>query len=236
MKQFFTLLFAILLTIPSFSQDFESGDINKKSYVRFGYSSPLYTNYGFTDKQDMIDNLGAFMTSKNPDYQASTVDSRIGAIFEVGTLFTINKINIGPNMRFGINVDWFSLKAQIFNLQGSQNLYNVFVQSKIGPSFTYAPAKAVAIDVYAKINPVWAGATYYNHQEGDGNIDIYRGFLQFMYSTGVNVKFAFVMLGFEYDFGGLKLKNSEGTYFGNAKNSDKKTPLNGFSATIGFTF
>ncbi len=222
MKQIFTLLIAALIALPSFSQDFESGDLKKRSYVRIGYSSPLYTNYGFKDKQDMIDNLSDFIDSKDPGYNTSPLESRIGAILEVGTLYPINKINIAPNMRFGINVDWLSLKAQVFNLQGSQNLYNLFVQSKVGPSFTYAPAKAIAIDVYAKINPVWIGAIYYNQQDGDGNIDVYRGSFQFMYSAGLNVKFAFILLGFEYDFGGLKLNNSEDTYFGNVNDSSKK--------------
>lgn len=236
MNKFTLLIIAIAITLTSYSQDFESGDINKKSYVRVGYSSPLYTNYGFTGKQDMSDNLDAFMVSKNADYDPKPLDSRIGAIFEIGTIFPLNKINIGSNMRFGINVDWLTVRAHVFKLEGSQNLYNLFVASKIGPSFTYAPAKAVAIDVYAKISPVWAGGVYYNHQDGDGNIDVYRGFVQLMYSTGVNVKFGFFMVGFEYDFGGMRLKNSEGTYFGNAKNDNKRTPLSGFSATIGVTF
>lgn len=236
MKQITIILIACLLSLTSYSQDFESGDINKKSYVRFGYSSPTYTNYGFSGKQDMSDNLTDFINSKDPDYDISKLDSRIGAIFEIGTIFPLNSLNVGPNMRFGINVDWVTLRAHVFKLQGSQNLYNLFAASKIGPSFTYAPAKAISIDVYAKVSPIWAGAVYYNHQEGDGNIDVYRGHLQFMYSTGVNVKFAFVMLGFEYDFGGMRLKNSEGNYFGNVKNDSKKTPLNGFSATLGFSF
>ncbi len=230
------LLFFIGISLTCFSQDFESGDINKKSYVRVGISIPSWQYYGFNGKTNMSDNISAFLYEKNPDLLNSELTGRIGGIFEIGVIFPLNSINVGDHLRFGINVDWLTLKAQVFNLQGSKNIYNGFAASKIGPSFTYAPAKAVAFDIYAKICPVWAAAIYNNHQDADGNIDVYRGFVQLMYSTGINVKLAIIMIGFEYEFGGLKLKNSGDVYYGNAKDDSNKTPMSGFNATIGFCF
>ncbi len=236
MNKTLTLIIAITISLTSFSQDHESGDINKKSYVRIGLSTPSWQYYGFNNKSDMTENISEFLFEKNPDLMHSELKGRIGGIFEVGMIFPLNSLNVGNHLRFGINVDWLTLKAQVFNLQGSKNIYNAFASSKIGPSFTYAPKKAIAFDVYAKINSVWASAIYNNHQDADGNIDIYRGFVQFMYSAGVNVKLAVIMIGFEYEFGSLKLKNSDSEYYGNANSNSTKTPMSGFNATVGFCF
>ncbi len=224
MTKLFTLIFAITISLTVFSQDYESGDINKKSYLRFGLSTPTWKYYGFKDANELKDALD--------------VESRIGGIFEIGTIFPLNAINVGDHLRFGINVDFVSFKTQIFNKPGSENIYNFFVGSKIGPSFTYAPSKAIAFDVYAKLNPVWAAAIYNNHQEFDNGVDMYYGYVQFMYTAGINIKLAFIMLGFEFDFGGLKLKNNKnGDYWPNASSPDnKRTPMPGFNVTFGFTF
>ena len=236
MNKILTLLIAISISTATYSQDFESGDINKKSYVRIGLSTPSWQYYGFNDKNDMSDNISDFLFEKNPDLGVSQLKGRIGGIFEIGVIFPLNGINVGDHLRFGINVDWLTLKAQVFNLQGSKNIYNAFAASKIGPSFTYAPSKAIAFDIYGKVSPVWAAAVYNNHQNAEGNIDIYRGFVQFMYTAGVNVKIAIIMIGFEYEFGSLQLKNSNDEYYGNVQSGSKKTPMSGFNATIGFCF
>lgn len=224
MKRFFTFLIASIISVSIFAQDFESGDINKRSYLRVGLSTPVWQYYGFANANDLKNTLD--------------VESRIGGIFEIGTLFPLNSINVGPNLRFGIIVDFISLKAQVFNKPGTENIYNFFAGSKVGPSFTYAPSKAIAFDVYAKINPVWAGAIYNNHQDFDNGVDMYYGYVQLMYSAGLNVKLAFIMLGFEYDFGGMKLKNNkEGDYWENYSDpNNKRTPMHGFNVTLGICF
>ena len=199
MKTIIALILALIISVSAFSQVSESGDLNKKFYIRGGLSYPTWTYYGYKNANALKDSLGA--------------ESRIGGIFEIGAIFMLNGINVGDNMRFGINVDFVSFKTQIFNLSGSKNLYNFFVGSKIGPSFTYAPTKALAFDVFVKLNPVWVGATYLNHQDFDNGLDVYYGYAQLMYSVGINVDLAVMYLGFEYDFGGLKLKNNDGMYF-----------------------
>lgn len=236
MKRLSISIILIVSSILLYAQDFESGDLNKKSYVRIGLSTPTYNYYGFSGKTDMENRIGMFLSEINPDFQGSTITGRIGANFELGTIFPINGINVGRNMRFGINMDWFSIKAQVFNLQGSENLYNGFVATKGGLSFSYGLSKAIVFDVYGKVSMVWAGAIYYNHQDGDGNIDVFKGFLQPMYSTGINVKLAFIILGFEYEYGFLRLKNNQDTYFGNVVNDSKRTPMPGFNITFGFVF
>lgn len=238
MKTFLTLILAVVISLSTFSQTTESGDINKKFYIRGGLSFPTWTYYGFQDRNALEAGLGA--------------KSRIGGMFEIGAIFMLNGINVGDNMRFGINVDFMSLKTQIFNLQGSENIYNAFVGSKIGPSFTYAPTKALAFDVFAKLNPIWVGAVYNNRQDLEG-FEYYYSYVQLMYSVGINVDLAVLYLGFEYDFGGMKLKNDKtGGYYDPAKpggwdpDPDKippmtqmnptKVKMNGFNVTVGFNF
>jgi len=60
---------------------------------------------------------------------------------------------------------------------------------------------------FAKINPVWVGGVYYNQQDiSDGSIEAHLGYVQMMYSFGINVRVSILMLGFEYEIGSLKLK------------------------------
>jgi len=233
MKKIFIIILSVILSLPAYTQDFESGDLNKKFYVRAGLSTPTWTYYGFKDKKEMGDVLG--------------VKSRIGANFEVGAIFMLNGINIGHGMRFGINADFVSFKSQVLMLEGSENIYNGFIGSKIGPSFTYAISKAIAFDVYAKINPIWASAIYTNQQSVNDDFNVYYGYLQMMYSFGINVKLAVVMLGFEYDMGSMSHQNnnSDGywdpTMTGwdpelNPQMNATKVPMDGFNITIGFVF
>ena len=236
MKTIIAIFLALIISLSTYSQGNESGDINKKFYIRGGLSYPTWTYYGYKDANALKAGLG--------------VESRIGGIFEIGAIFMLNGINVGDNMRFGINVDFVSFKTQIFNLQGSENIYNFFVGSKIGPSFTYAPTRALAFDLFVKLNPVWVGAIYYNNQDFDNGLDVYYGYVQMMYSVGINIDLAVLYFGFEYDFGGLKLKNNnDGGYFdptkpgwdpwdpeNNPQMNATKVPMHGFNVTIGFNF
>lgn len=225
MKKTITLLiFTVLFNFTNFAQDYASGDLNKRIYVRGGLSTPVWQYYGFQDANALKDGLD--------------VESRIGGIFEVGTIYMLNSINVGNHMRFGINVDFISIKVQMFNKPNNFKIYNGFAGSKIGPSFTYAPSRAIAIDAFFKLNPVWAGAIFNNGEDYENGKDAYYGYVQMMYSAGINVKLAFVMLGFEYDFGGLKLKNNdEGAYWPNLSDlNSKRTPMHGFNVTLGFCF
>ncbi len=223
MKKSILLFLVVIISVSVYSQDYESGDLKNKFYIRVGYSTPLWTYYGFKNANALKSELNA--------------KSKIGANFEIGKIYMLNGINIGPGLRFGINADFLSLKAQVFNLNGGDNIYNLFVGSKIGPSFTYSPAKALAFDIFAKINPVWVGGVYYNQQDiSDGSIEAHLGYVQMMYSFGINVRVSILMLGFEYEIGSLKLKNGNGDYWNPANTVGDKVSMPGFNLTAGLNF
>lgn len=234
------LLFVIIILFFSttlFSQHFAESDnsrgsssyyqsnLNKRFYIRVGYSIPSWNYYGFNNADELKSTIG--------------VKSRTGANLDVGSIFMLHGINVGEKFRFGINVDWISFKAQIFNKEKkSNNLYNFFIGSKVGPSFTYAPARALAMDVFFKINPIWAATIYDNHVDFESGLDLYYGYLQMMYSVGFNVRISVLIIGIEYDFGSLKLQNQEESElwpnYGDINKS--KTPMNGTNLTIGLNF
>jgi hypothetical protein len=224
------LLVFILVSFSLFSQSINSSsvshvdDIKNRFYIRGGFSTPSWKYYGYTSAQELTSSLG--------------VESKIGANFEVGSIYMLNKIKLSPGLRFGINVDYFSFKAQIFNLPGTENIYNLFIGSKVGPSLTFMPEKGLSFDIFAKLNPIWVAAIYYNKQDFDSGIDSYLGYVQMMYSFGVNVKLAFLMVGFEYEIGSLKLKNiNEGKYWGDHSDpTSQSTPMPGFNLTLGLSF
>lgn len=198
-------------------------DIKNRFYLRGGFATPAWKYYGYSEASELMQSLN--------------VESKIGANFEIGSIYMLNKIKLGRGARFGINVDYISFKAHVFNLPGSENLYNLFIGSKVGPSFTYMPERGLSFDIFAKLNPVWVGAVYYNHQDFEAGLDSYLGYVQLMYSFGVNVKVAFIMVGFEYEIGSLKVKNNNGDYWGNASDPNSiKTPMPGFNLTIGLSF
>lgn len=223
MKKSILLFFAVIISISVYSQDHKSGDLKNRFYIRVGYSTPLWTYYGFKNANDLKLGLNA--------------KSKIGANFEIGNIYMLNSLNIGPGLRFGINADFLSLKAQVFKLNGGENIYNFFVGSKIGPSFTYSPVKALGFDIFAKINPVWVGAVYYNQQDiSDGNIEAHLGYVQLMYSFGINVRVSVLMIGFEYEIGSMKMKNAQDEYWNPAQTNSDNVPMPGFNLTLGLNF
>ena len=229
-SNFFLILLLLTITISGYSQSFNTSsysrvdDIKNRFYFRIGFSTPAWKYYGYNDASELKTALG--------------VESKIGANFEVGSIFMLNKIRMAPGLRFGINVDYLSLKAQVFNLPGNENLYNLFIGSKVGPSLTYMPEKGLSFDIYAKLNPIWVASIYYNKQNYDSGLDTYLGYVQLMYSFGINVKLAFLVVGFEYEIGSLKVKNTtEGEYWGNASDpNSNKTPMPGFNLSLGLSF
>ncbi len=224
------IFLALFFATPAFSQHINKSskyrvdDIKNRFYLRIGFSTPAWKYYGYNNANELK--------------SALNVESKIGANFEIGSIFMLNRINLGPGLRFGINTDYISFKAQVFNLPGTENLYNLFIGSKIGPSLTYMPERGLSFDIYAKLNPVWVGSIYYNKQDYEAGLDTYLGYVQLMYSFGINVKLAFLMVGFEYEIGSLALKNtSEGVYWGNATDPNSKlTPMPGFNLTLGLSF
>lgn len=231
MRKFIVVILIVFISASSWAQRFNNssskknyiGDIKNRTYIRIGFATPAWKYYGYKDASELMQSLN--------------IESKIGANFEIGTIYTINKLRIARGVRLGINVDYLSLKAHVFNLPGSENLYNLFIGSKVGPSLTIKPEEGLSFDIYAKLNPVWIGGVYYNKQDFEQGLDSYLGYVQFMYSFGVNVKLAVFIVGFEYEFGSMKVKNNAGDYWGNASDpASERTPMPGFNLTIGLCF
>lgn len=230
MKHIFITTYLLILTLYAGSQTFNPGssrggidDIKNKFYLRGGISTPAWKYYGYSGPADLKKYLG--------------VESKIGANFEIGTIFMINSLDLGRGVRLGVDADYLSFKAHVFNLPGTENIYNLFIGSKLGPSLTIMPERGLSFDFYAKLCPVWVGAIYYNQQNYDDGLDAYLGYVQLMYSFGFNVQVAFFLVGFEYEIGSMSLKNNSGEYWGDFSDpKSKKTPMPGFNLTVGLSF
>lgn len=132
MKKYTVLLLLLYATVDLAAQRFNTSskysyvdDIKNKTYIRVGFSTPSWKYYGYNNAAELK--------------SALNVESKIGGTFEVGTIYTFNQIPIARGVRFAINVDYLSLKAQVFNLPGTENIYNLFVGSKVGPSLIIMP-------------------------------------------------------------------------------------------------
>jgi hypothetical protein len=215
MKKLCLLLIAILVANFAFSED--NGDLKNRFYFRFGASMPGYGS----------DETGFL----NSDLK------RRGAEFELGSIFMLNKLRLADGMRFGINVDYLSLNYHNITYSFGFNENNIFIGSKIGPSFSYSPVKWLEFDTYVKLNPVWVAASYITTDDYgyDDNSQTYSGFLNLKYSFGFNIRMAIALIGFEYNPGGMKLNNtvSDQNYV-NMYSEKIKMPCYNF--TLGLSF
>ena len=218
-----------ILVIPLMAQD--DSDLDNQFYFRFGWSSPSWNSFGIDGKDDF-----------------PTDTRRFGGVFEMGSIFMINRLKIADRLRLGINVDYISVSAHAFDTD-EINIYNLCIGSKVGPSLSYSPVKSLTFDVFAKINPVWIAGTGLDDGDMDEDEDVYIGYLGMKYSIGVNIRWAILIFGFEYNPGSLKLKNDKGMgdYLGNPgdylvnsghypDDRGEKTSLSALNFTLGFSF
>lgn len=74
----------------------------------------------------------------------------------------------------------------------------------------------------------------------DGTVaeDTYGRTLGTGYAAGVNVRYRFLMLSFEFNKDTMKLANLDNSenYFDNAKNESDKIPMPSYNLTFGFSF
>lgn len=216
MKKIVLFALIVLISIPCFSQN--SGDLKNKFYLRFGLANPSWKYYGYNGKIEFPPEV-----------------KRFGGAFELGSLFMINRMKIMEGMRLGINIDYLSVSSQ-FLTTNDINYYNLFIGSKIGPSLSFSPVKSLCFDVFAKLNPIWAAGVGFDNGDMDKNKDVYVRYIGMKYSAGVNLRWSFLMFGFEYNPGSMKLKNEMGSgeILGNLKDQSDKTPLPAFNISLGF--
>lgn len=218
MKKLVTLLAIILFSFSSFAQD-----LTNQFYLRVGYSNPLWTQYGM----------------EKDDWESNT--SKMGATFEVGSIFMLKGILNSENMSIGINADYLYLTYGNFSWSDhghDQNRGSMRIGSKIGPSFTYSPINKMAIDVYAKADFAWAAAAVmYEDEPGDAD-DYYSGYGAIGFSTGLNFRYGILMLGLEYNSISTTLESDDfpGDYLGNNDDDGDKSKMPCMNFTIGLSF
>lgn len=230
MKKLFVFAMVVLFTSTTFAQDSgdlspspaqNNGDLENQFYFRFGYSNPSWKYYGFDGKEDFSDEV-----------------RRFGGVFELGSIFYINRLKIGDGLRLGINADYLSISAHAFDVTDNLNLYNVFIGSKVGLVFSYNPTGKLVLDAVAKVNPIWGAGTGLDDGDMDQETDIFVGYMGIKYSIGLNVRWSILIFGFEYNPGSMKLANDTGSgdYLGNANDDSDKTPMPAMNFTFGFSF
>ena len=220
MKKIYLLL--IVLSVSSIVQSQDSGDLEKQFYIRFGFSNPTNSYIGIDDNSFWDD------------------VKKAGGVFELGQIFILNSIPLSDGLRLGINVDYAEFSYHQLSSKSTDDALGILkISSKVGPSISYSPIKNLVFDAFIKAKIPWiAGLAFI--EDGSVNYDeAYSGTLGFGFSTGINVRYRFIMVGFEYNRDSMKLENVDipGEYFGNASDfDDEKTPMPCVNFTFGFCF
>jgi hypothetical protein len=224
MKKISVLLVVVLISAAVSSQE---GNLKKQFYFRLGASVPTWRYYGNDGKTDFSEGT-----------------KRIGGIFEVGSIYMLNGIQLAEGMRLGINVDYLSVWVNRFTYNGGSPSTNfAYLGSKVGPSFSYSPVNHLVFDAYVKFNPVWASMNYLKFGDENTEDELFFGFMGIKYSVGFNVRYSLLMMGFEFNPGFSKLRyyNKDenkltSDYLGNTNNENDKTPVPCINITLGLSF
>ncbi len=226
MKKILVLLAFALLYINSFSQ------FDNEFYFRFGYSNPSWKQYDLTE--DEFNQFG--------------LNKKMGLSFELGTIFMLNKLLQSDQAVFGIDADYLSLTYNHFYVDRmfkNGNFAHLRASSKVGPSFTYSPVDKLAFDVYAKANLVWSSVSVFFDEVYSDADDFYLGQVKMGFSTGLNIRYDILMVGFEYetvspmlesdDNPGRYLQEDINAIFGKSSN-DQKSKVHALNFTLGLNF
>jgi len=218
MKRTCLAVLAAIIAVSTLGQN--TGDLENQFYFRFGYSHPTNSYLG-VDDDIFWDNY-----------------SRIGGTFELGSIFMLNSAALADGLRLGINVDYaeFSYNQLTATSTGSDfRLGLLKISSKIGPSLSYSPASHLVFDVFVKAKIPWiAGLVTWDTEVQD----VYLAGPAIGVATGLNIRYRFLMFGFEFDSDRMKLENKDNAddFFGSLSEAGDKTPLPSLSFTFGFSF
>jgi hypothetical protein len=172
MKRILLFAVSVLLAASVFSQSGNGNDVlDNALYARVGYGMP-----------------GGDLKSN----EAITA----GALFEVGTIFYINKLKIADKLKLGIDVNYLSFsgfanRETMKNDNKSDSYFNA--GAKIGPCLSYNIVDYLVADVYFKVHPHMfiVGETENHNYDGENQF-------KFGTSFGFNVRYKFIMLGCEF--------------------------------------
>ncbi len=151
----------------------------------------------------------------------------------------LNSLPLADGLRLGINVDYADFSYHQFSAKNDDSAIGIFkISSKVGPSISYSPVINLVFDAYAKFKIAWVAGMTFQASDGTVEDDGYAGTLGTGYATGVNVRYRFLMLGFEFNKDTMKLANTNNSdeYFGKAKDESDKTPMPCYNLTLGFSF
>ena len=102
-------------------------------------------------------------------------------------------------------------------------------------SVSFRPSSRLIIDVFVKAKMTWIAGIVPWTNEVD---DVYLAKPGVGIATGLNIRYALFMLGFEFNSDNLKYESNDypGSYFGNFSDDSDKTPMPSFSFSIGVCF
>ena len=197
-----------------------SGDLENQFYFRFGYSQAT-TSYLGVDEVEFWDYF-----------------SRYGGVFELGHIFILNKAALSDGLRIGINVDYAEFSYhQLTEIDTDVDFAVGLLKlaSKIGPSLSYSPAEHLVFDVFVKAKIPWVAGIALVSDELD---EVFLAKPGIGLATGINVRYRFLMLGFEFNSDNMKFESQDypGEYFGNLGEDSDKTPMPSLSFSLGFCF
>jgi hypothetical protein len=227
MKKISLLLLVICLSIPSFAQ--EGQGLDNRFYFRIGYSKPANSYLGYN----------------NSPYQEWITST--GGVFEIGSIFMLNNLDLGDGLRLGINVDYAEVtyhqfKIEYINEVGKMHMGQV--SSKVGPSLSYSPVNRLVFDVFVKLKISWVAVCVFEDEAEVIDLfhaDYYLGAMDIGYSTGINIRYGALMVGFDFSSNNMKMNSDEDSelYLGNfldPSDMGEKTKFAYMNFTIGVNF
>lgn len=223
MKKLITAFVVLSISLTCFAQggsepDQNSGDLDNQFYFRFGFSDPIGNYLGFGDIWDEI--------------------SRFGTSFELGSIFMLNGIPMPDGLRLGVNADYLSTTFHRLTPDAIDERLMVWkLGAKVGLSLSYSPVQSLVFDTYIKahipaIALMWVEDYIEDLYIATGGIGI---------ATGINVRYSFLMVGFEFHNGTMRFEDADdpGDYIeipdGEGGYTDK-IPLPTVNFIIGFSF
>ena len=209
MKKVITAFIILSVSLTSFAQG--EGDLENQFYFRFGYSLPI----------------GSYLSPLESD---ETLDweniSRFGTSFELGSIFMLNSIPMPDGLRLGVNVDYLSTSYhRLTHATFEETLLVWKLAAKLGLSLSYSPVQGLVFDTYFKAH-VPAVALMWEEDYFD---DLYIGTRAIGYATGINIRYTFLLLGFEFNTVNMIFEDTDG-------DDMPKVALPNINFIIGFSF
>ena len=189
MKKVLTAIIVLSISLVTLAQ---STALENKFYFRFGYVNPTNGYLGVDkDDQDIWNYLNKYGTS-----------------FELGQIFIINSIAMPDPLRIGINADYAEFSTIFLTEPEYDETFLLLkIAAKVGPVLSYNPTGDLVLDVFFKVQiPAIGLATNIGENSGE---DVYMGFGGFGMATGFNVRWNFLMAGFEFNTVKMQLQNAK---------------------------